>query len=237
VPTLSRLLQHPDDAIAGEAAYGEWMSESQATVRPEIEREWRAAALRDPEEYHQAVILKANPGLSHDWLLFRIQAGERLWFFDSRDPTAVALDALNRDERRSITTLLRNEIADPMVVARLIGDDAALYCELLRIESLSWVHTAPLMGELNAAWSEKARVALDHGMIPEAIAAATQMQFGVFMGNHSSVLAERLAELERFAVDQDPGLTRVLEIAVDRHKASLARQLAAEHHEAVHGLR
>jgi hypothetical protein len=237
LPTLSRLLQHPDAAVAGEAAYGEWMSEPRESVRPEIAGEWRSAVLRDPEEYHQVVILEAHPELGQDWLSQRIRSGGHLWFFDSRDPIALALDPLDRDERRSVLALLTDETADRNFVARLIGDDASLYRELLSIEALCWVHTAPLMGELNTAWSEKARVALEQGMTPEEIAGATLVQFGVFNGSHSSVLTERLAELEQFAVGQDPEITRILEIAIDTQKARLARQLAEEHREAVHGFR
>ena len=237
LPTLRRLLEHPDDAVAGEAAYGEWSSAPHGSVRPELVQEWRSAALRDPVGYHQVVILESDPSLSYDWLERRIRTGERLWFFNERDPVAMAVDALDRNERRSILDLLRNETADPRLVARLVGEDEALYAELLSMESLNWEHAAPLMGELNAGWIRKARVALAQGMDPKAIAGATLMQFGVFSGSHSSVLAERLAELERFAEVQEADIAQILEIAIAHQKATLENQVAAEHHEAVHGLR
>ncbi|HEY3571871.1 MAG TPA: hypothetical protein VGP73_28335 [Thermoanaerobaculia bacterium] len=189
LPTLSRLLRHPQWETALSAAVGEWCAEPQSEVREEILHEWRSAILRSKTEeysdgehakglqYWLGGILSGDPDLALEWLRNRLRDHDLPWHFLGDSPFANALRSLRMDQRMALLQDL--ETAQELESTPIIGDmiplliqgDVELYRKLLLLKRLSDFHLAPLEGLPQSAWSNLALVALQADYEPAQIAA------------------------------------------------------------------
>ncbi len=176
IPTLLRLLEHPRREIAINAAVGEWASNPQGTIRPELSDPWREAILRSPADlpdsgtgYWLRQILAADPALSYDWLLRR-RNDESLESNTHREVVRATVKALEPAARISMLDWLLPGSAAYFLVPLVVGDHLEVFRHLLSLDHLAEYHLRGLGGIPDEIWAKKARLALEHGYSPREIA-------------------------------------------------------------------
>lgn len=180
---LGRLLKHPDSKTALAAAIGEWRGGSEGQVAEAVVDVWRQAILRSAacSDVHSAVsldhglsgILAQDPRLAFEWLRLFLAEGPS-WepFATVAFPVRSAINALTEDQRLSILDSLEAGRAARLLLPLLVGRSPVVYARLLEIDALRDHHLTPLGGKPDAEWAELARLALDKGHDPGAVATA-----------------------------------------------------------------
>jgi hypothetical protein len=163
------LLDHEDPKVASSVAMGEWHRDPVGVIRPSLLAAWRKTVVRCVDEPHQA-ILRLDPDLAHDWLAPRLKAST-LSFLEG-GPVQEALGLLSSAQRSQLLGQIPAGVWAEEEVRWLVGDDLAVYAQLLADQRLREQHLAPLRGRLDDAWIAKALLALSAGYSPEAVARA-----------------------------------------------------------------
>ena len=176
IPTLLRLLEHPRREIAINAAVGEWASNPQGTIRPELSDPWREAILRSPADlpdsgtgYWLRQILAADQALSYDWLLHR-RNDESLESNTHREVVRATVKALEPAARISMLDWLLPGSAAYLLVPLVVGDHLEVFRHLLSLDHLADYHLRGIGGLPNEIWAEKVRLALEREYSPRDIA-------------------------------------------------------------------
>lgn len=235
IATLKRLLQHPNPVVAGAAALGEWHASPEGQVRSEVVDLWRRAIAR-AHYYHRpfAEILRANPGVAHDWLRARILTKEIL-NDDGDGPFAAAVDGLDPEGRLCVLTALRRSAHTPDFVARLIGDDFELYRQLLDDHDLEFAHLAPLANPSHGAWRRMVQAAILRGAEPGQIGGMIAAPERSWTGEWSSMWTRRIASIEPFVRDEDLNIQAVANEALRILTKERDAARASERHDAIYG--
>ena len=246
--TLIRLLRHEDDTVAGAAAAGEWQADPAGQVREPLRPAWRAAIVRCPEHRNGlGAILKSDPALALEWLLAHTSATARSRV-EWNHVTAEALDSLDADGRQVLLQSLPESFSDEGLIAKLIGDDLAIYRDYLREPRPNRQHLAPLRGnsregrgrldtvpDLSGDWAEKAKLALDAGYTPEEVVHAAFGRHMSWWGNASQMWEAWVVQFESLLSRPEHRIRRVGEIGRTWAAERRDWELRGERDEAVYG--
>jgi hypothetical protein len=185
LPALAALLASRRWQTALAAALGEWMAPPVGTVRPELAAGFREAVLRartaEYEETPETVglqhglrlLLGRDPELAAAWLEARLADPDLPVYFSAESPFARAIAGLDRAARSRLLGSLREAPILQSLLPHLIGGDAELFRQLLRLPTLAAYHLAPLRRAPAAVWEELATAALDAGHAPREVAEAS----------------------------------------------------------------
>jgi hypothetical protein len=182
--TVKLFLHHPNWEVSLAAAVGEWVSDPQKSVRSELLEAWRSAVVRAsvredaPDSYWLEMILASDGELAFDWLNARLREPGVWSGFPAEGPFAHAVGALTSEQRRQILDQLEScetELVSGhcFLIPLIVGRDLALYRALLKKTSLAAYHDEPLSGVPDASWEKLALEALEAGIEPGRVAAAS----------------------------------------------------------------
>lgn len=233
LPTLLRLLEHPNREIATSAAVGEWTRQPEGEIQPEVAESWRTAILRSSayppvsgarSDLRQ--VLAADPALAYDWLRQR-------WLDKNLDRhpyervTKTAIEALESTARISMLDWLPPRTAAFNLVPLVVGDRLEVFRHLLSVAALADYHLRGLGGLPNKIWAEKARLALERGYSPRDIAHHTIWTPG---HSHRRFDSQHWQEwIDAFAVfTQDPNPELVETVRCGMEMAGQELQKAAD---------
>lgn len=235
---VRQLLVHHDPAIRNAAATGEWNADPKGSVRAGVELEWRAAmSTCTQREYFLADILKDNPLLAHDWLQNLVTQDWGIFFGLARAIEA-ATSALDLASKQRILHKIPGSETMATLVFHLVGDDLQAYGELLSIEELRPLHLTPLSGDLDGAWQEKAKLALDAGYHPGEIVGSVYgypTQIIMHSGKESARWAQWADRWTQLLSHPDERLRQIAEIGKSQAQRQMERSLREERREAVYG--
>ncbi len=233
--TLGRLLRHENADINSAAALGIWQAEPYGKVPDSLYSSWREAITNITfDSYWLGEILKGDSSFSFEWLEVRL-SDMQFGLFRVDKAVNAAIDALNIDDRRKILRILPIEYPLGELVERLIGDHLDLYRELLNDDRLGPIHLCPLAGTPEGPWIDKARMALDAGYSPEAVAGAADSGSWNWYGEQSTIWQERIERFDSLLFHHDEAIQKVGELGSAASEGSRDRALARERQEAVRG--
>lgn len=235
IPTLRRILVHPNWHLALAAASGEWNAAPSNQARAEVQEEWRQAILRarsgdfedrrsQRDDHWLSEILRHDSSLALEWVQSRLREPSFPLSISKRGAFAAALSALGDDHTLILIAALE---ALPETQSLLIGEvvenlvwSPQTYAELLRSNRLRRFHFKPLAGVIpDEPWRELARLALEAGHSPEQVAECSYYFEGTYWGHgveHWGKWETAFAEMEKTA--EGP----LLEVA--RHGLDIARK-------------
>lgn len=136
---------------------------------------------------------------------------------------------------RILELLCERDVYHNGFVAKVIGDDIALYRWLLDEPRLSRYHSEPLGGYPSDAWRERVKVAIERGIPPRNIASHIFPLSGSWTGPESLMWKEWVERFEPYISDEDVGVREVARIFLEQTKAQLERARSKERREAVLG--
>jgi hypothetical protein len=233
------LLDHEDAQVASSAALGEWHCDPVGVVRPSLVGAWRRAVVRCVERPHKE-ILRHDPDLAHDWLAARLQVHSLSVL--ERGPGHEALVLLSSAQRLSLLAQIPADRWAGGSVRWLVGDDTAVYGQILADERLRRHHLAPLLaaerlggqdtawpsGPLNDAWIAKALLALNAGYSPDEVARAVRSGAWSYCGSEAAMWEEWAARFRGLGGHPDP---RIRCVGQAGEEEALARAEQARRHE------
>ena len=185
VETLKALLKHPSSETALATAVGEWNSDPEGEVEPEVQDEWRAVILRAKSEesleassevglqYWLGVILAKDPELALDWLRTRLQDEDLPGWMSADGAFTQALSSLDQEQRLALLDELQPRPTLKALLPWLVHREPTVYQKLLTLKALADYHLDPLAGLPDSSWAEMAILALEAGYEARPIAGAT----------------------------------------------------------------
>jgi hypothetical protein len=183
IEPLKALLRDSRREVALTAMVGEWNADQ--GVRREVAADWRFAVLStrvdDPrtEDLNSSlrhllgVILSKDPELAFDWSVARLRDPERPFSTYERDPHALALSALGRDQRLQLVEELEKGPVPKGFVRLLVRKDPEVFRKVLSSDSLRNHHLEPLGFLPDQSWMELALMAQTAGHEPDELIEAT----------------------------------------------------------------
>jgi len=143
---VRRLLRHESAAIASAAAQGEWHADPERSVRDSLRGDWRDVVIkRVSDDFWLGRVLKDDTLLACEWLEARM-AEQDPELFKYKNAVEAATSELDIEARRRILQQVPETYGIEELVACLVGENLALYRELLNDERLKRLHLAPLLG-------------------------------------------------------------------------------------------
>jgi hypothetical protein len=242
--TLEVLLTHEREDIAVAAAIGEWLSEPKGEVRSEIHAQWRTTMLRFGSAgrverslrgpmFWLKEILSSDPHLALAWLKarFKTAAGYEPVLKDGL--YAAAIRPLANNQREELLRELPENGFEARLVALLIGDSPQLYRWLLTQDRSRGYDLSPLVGRPpDSAWIQLARLALEAGKEPRAIAEVAFYYEGSYSGHGVEHWGKWETAFRKLLEPGPDGLQEVaqygLEFAEARIREAKARERAVE---------
>jgi hypothetical protein len=233
-PHVLGLLRHPDPAVARAAARGEWHADPTGSVRPSLQAAWREAVLQCQEGVPEGAFA-ADPTLARDWLAVRPGDAERVGLWQECDTAEAASTALTPAQRVELLGRVPEEGWLDRVVQSLVGDDPAVYRQLLAEPRLWRHHLTPLRGRPSEAWATMAVQALNAGRVVEDVARAAFGGFRGWVGSESELWVGWGEAFKGLSTHADPRIRRVGEIGAEDAQAREADARRRERHEAIYG--
>lgn len=238
---LKRLLLHSRQEIAEAAAEGIWDAQPKGEIPAEIEPEWRAVVLgagrgggidrRRSSTHWLKRALSSRSDLALSWLRERLCDVGELEVVAEDGVYAAAIRSLGVEARKQLVDELEATYFNSKLLAPLVGSSPEVYRHLLDRKELADHHLAPLVARApDAEWTELARVALDAGHEPDALAAASLQWPGVvvsFGEVHWRLMIDAFEELRRTS---SGGLQEVAERGRARAEELLAQANAQLRH-------
>lgn len=235
LPVVSELLGQEDCSLAKSAALGVWNSCS-GELDPEILDQWAEVIVRCEIEsdYHLAEIFRAHPEVAERWLSSRIERG---WggYYRSEELIEIAAEATPQERRAELIRRLDPKATDPDLARALVGSDPGLYRELLRNDSVGFLHEYPLSGEPDDAWAAMALVALESGMDPSSIVEATQLGARSWSGPESNYWKDWLAPFQQLRTHDDGRIRDLGDRGVELIQEAVEQCLEKEKREGIFG--
>ena len=237
---VGRLLRHESAAIASAAAQGEWHADPEGSVRDSLHEDWREVVIHRVSIGHWlGKVLKDDPLLAYGWLEARMAEQTPRLFSHYKVAVEAAVNALDIEARRRILHRVPETYGVEELVACLVGENLALYRELLNDERLKRLHLVPLVGHPEGVWMEKAKLALDAGYSFEEVAGAVRsypLMVVSWSGKESTMWAEWVEQFDRLCSHEDARIRKVGEAGRARAKASRDRAVEQERDEAIYGI-
>lgn len=237
---VGRLLRHEDAAIASAAAQGEWHADPQGAVRDSLLGDCRDVVTnRVSDDHWLSRVLKDDPLLAYEWLQTRA-AEQTPELFRYENAIKAAVNALGIEARQRILHRVPETYEMAEFVACLVGENLALYRQLLNDERLKRLHLIPLSGHPEGVWVEKAKLALDAGYSFEEVAGAVHsypMMVISWSGKESAMWAEWVERFDRLYSHEDERIRKVGEVGRASARASQEFALRQERDDAIYGIR
>ena len=135
--------------------------------------------------------------------------------------------------------MIRPEYEFTEFVVFLIDEDITLYHKLLRNENLKIFHLAPLSGQIDDDWIEKAKLALDMGYSNKEIAFSIYGTVGVsieWIGSESAMWLGWIRQFDKLSTNEDECIRKVGEIGKAHAEKNYVWALEEEKREAIYGI-
>ncbi len=218
--TLEAMFRWDDPRVAFTAAIGHWRAwhARRTGIFGESQNEfWRQAILSSAGfEYHNrhgsgywlSEILSTNGGLAADWMLSKMRSGESSFYLSVEQLAGKAIAAMNFRQRSKVLKGIPGNLVwmQPEIIQLLVGKEMDLYRELLDSRVLARFHLAPLAGQPDRFWLQKAILALNAGYSADQIIDSTLTEVRVWQGDESKMWAERRIAFEALGAIQDSDL-------------------------------
>lgn len=240
--TMRLLLKHNDPQIVNAAAHGEWGSNPEGIIRPELYKDWRDAVVeKGLSDYWLSEVFAKDSEIAYAWLLTNF--GKVSWNDYSEDVQTVssAIRSLNADNKLELLRIIKPDIHLANLVRIIVGDDIDIYRALLNNKALSPLHLEPLFGNPdNEIWITKAKEALTNGYPPEEIAIASL--YGVYShaiswsGHESNMWQEWIYRFTYLQKDGDARIKKIGDEGIKFSEAHREQALKEEKFEEVYGL-
>ncbi len=230
--TLRLLLTHSEEAIATEAAIGEWLAEPEKAVKPSVRDEWEGALVdARSDAYYLAEILPRSPELGLKWL--KSLMAEDYWSgFLELEPVIVAVaTSFSVAARRALLDDLRETYHHTTFAKQLVGGDHEVYRELLDREDIADLHDAPLDSDFaDESWQALAEAALAAGMSIEEVFFATEGRVRSWSGLDSVMWLQERAKLQTVADSGSQAIQEIAEFGMSVLDSRIEQALAKEKH-------
>lgn len=237
-PLVARLLRHPNREIAVAAAEGEWHAAPEKTVRLSLRDDWHRVVVEfAANEYWLSEVFQSDVQIANDWLRARLRDGSDLDLMGHDRVVHAAVNALNIEARRSLLSEVPDDYKMVEIIGLLVNDHLELYRYLLSIERLQDFHLAPLAGNPEGSWFDKARLALAAGHSSEEVAMAVHGYLTViaWTGSESSMWQEWVERFELLFSHPDETIRQIGIAGRNRAQSAMERARERERREAVYG--
>jgi len=233
--TVARLLSHEDDAIAGQAAVGEWHRDPKGEIRASLRERWRSAVNRLGEDKYSLVeIFSSHPDLAYPWLRnFISKEGARLWHVS--DSVHAAIRVLSCEERWEMLMLIPKDYCPGEITKRLVGNDHEIYRDLLSDRTMKVLHLEPLEAYPTVQWAEMAMIALDFGYGIEDVVCASLIYEQVRAGMRSDSMEGKVKAFEGLASHENEKVGQIGQLGAELARKHLQRELESERREDIRG--
>jgi hypothetical protein len=146
-----------------------------------------------------------------------------------------AVTALDREQRLAVLREVPPGYGYWDLVSHIVGDDLAMYGEVLREEQLGDIHLWPLAGHPVGIWPEKAKLALKAGYSPQEVARAAHGHSRGWEGSESAYWGRWVDEFAALLSHDNGGIRRAAELGRERAERYRQKALKRERLEAVYG--
>ena len=239
IETLRHLLQHEDEKISSNAAYGVWYSDPKGIVNESVKNDWRNAVVQSRQENLISPFLENNTDLAYDWLNNFLK-DDISDVHNYGQVINVAISLLESEVKECIMKIIPPKWSYVDLVQKLIGNNTELYQQLLHNSSLKMFHLVPLIWQIQEVWVEKAKLALEAGYSPKDIAKAAYgfpFRSVFWTGKESIVRKEWVERFESLCSHNDERIRNIGIIGKNEAEEELLDALRREHEEDVFGFR
>ena len=169
---IRQLLNHPSLDVAETTGATLWRHEENPRVPEDLFEDWRAAMLSAPlTNWATPIVFGAEPWLFAEWLVKYFRSDGSRLFYRIEHELEDAFERLSTEQRIKILESMQSADAlwGASMIARLVGDDATVFCRLLTMDNLASGHEAGLACSVS---EEKLKAVCDAGWECERIAQA-----------------------------------------------------------------
>ena len=244
-PIVRKLLNHDDPAVRLAAALSEFRSGPKHQVRERLKEAWRHAIVEGvvvQKESHQLrhiydlnELVAYDRTLAYDILSGMLGQGESVMSLWDLDPLAPLVGALNQAERSKLLDKCEPLLVSDLVGA-LVGEDLALYKQLLANPKLKHQHLKPLIGDPSSpGWTDKALLALQAGYSAERVAHGVMASSWGWSGKESNVWQKWIDAFKPLLIHADPRIQEVGRAGVEWATAAREQAIQREKYREIHG--
>lgn len=250
--TMEFLLEHEDSSVVLAAVTGEWNTEPQGRIRPEVLDSWRGAVLQiDGREadgtalYSSARhwlrnILASDRELAEDWLLAQLKSPAAKGQNSRPELYAAAISGLKEEQRHNILDQLPADTLGSNLASMLIGDSIELYRRFLERAGTSDSYLGPLQArEPTESWIQMVLLALEQGADPMRIAehAIEPAPGEPVTPSDPAYLRRWESGLQRISAQGTDELAEVVRLGLERVRVLREQADAAKRGVELHGFR
>lgn len=233
------LLNHVSPEVRKQTAIGLWHANS-SKVSNNLLPSFHTVVVETfeaSEDYILGEIGQSHPQIGEAWLLSRLEEDD-FSVEAYHDGLGLLISSLTSDMARNIIEKLKDQWASYQIFAELIAHNPELYREFLQREAYSRFHLAPLAGEYEDGWEQRAVDAMQAGYpARDIVGACFGMPYKAYVtsGNQSDMWAQRAEWFKKLEQHEKPQLREVGKLGRAHSIQRMNEELERERHEAVFG--
>ncbi|MCY3780043.1 MAG: ATP-binding protein [Chloroflexi bacterium] len=234
-----KLFKHPDRALVDKLVVAAWQRETR-DIAADFRPLWEQAFIECCEDkYWLGEILKVEPALGLRWFKHRFAGDSFRLPYSLKSDIEAVLTNWSLADRKKLLDLVPNDYFDNDIITGIVGDELKLYELLLQQrDRTKSALLSPLHRTLDPVWEAFAKLAHEHGHVPEEIAEHTITRFGgitSWEGRWSEMWKQRCEEFAELRDHDDDVIRRVAEFGYPKSQNNYENYKKQEDDEDVHG--
>ena len=233
-----QLLHHENPDIAVAAAQGVWYVEPERSVRPSFRADWQNVIVEKAiDQFWLSEVFQSDSQLAYEWLEARLRNTSDLYRIDYGRDAPAAINTLDIEAKRRLLHQIQNDYESVRLLTLIVNNDLDLYRELLSIERLHEFHLAPLAGNPEGIWLDKATLALGAGYTPEQVARSVHGILDVitWTGSEAAMWKDWIERFDQLRLHEDERIRQIGIAGKEISNSRMQRAQERERREAIYG--